>query len=301
MANTKPIVGFIGIGLMGTPMTLRLLQAGYEVHVWNRSAEKLEPVVAKGARKAATVADVAKAADITILCVRDMYAVEEVVFGPGGVVEGVGKSPSDASGKLLVDCSSIPPEKTKDLAGRFREATGMGWVDAPISGGVPGAEKGTLAVYCGGSEADVERARPVFSAFAANITRMGEVGAGQMTKLCSQLIVGTTLATIAEAISLGRRNGIDVTKLAPAFKGGFADSIPLQIFAPLMIQPGPKIGEISTMLKDLDTVTAAARASGSPVPIVSTAAEIYRYFVSHGRAYDDIVVLADYYGQKGKK
>ena len=296
MPDKKPVLGFIGIGLMGSPMTIRLLDAGYEVHVWNRSEEKLKPVLAKGAKQAGDVAGVAKAADIIILCVTDAKAVETVVFGPNGVVEGTARAPD----KLLLDCSSIPPDVAQALAKRLKDETGMGWVDAPVSGGVPGAEKGTLAVYCGGSEADVERARPVFNAFAANVTRMGESGAGQMTKLCSQLIVGTNIATIAEAISLGRRNGIDVSKLPAAFKGGFADSIPLQVFGPLMVKPGRKIGEISTMLKDLDTLTAAARKSGSPVPIVSTAAEIYRYFVSHGRAYDDIVVLADYYGQEPK-
>ena len=297
MANTKPVLGFIGIGLMGAPMTIRLLDAGYEVHVWNRSKDKLAPVLEKGAKQAANVAAVAKAADIILLCVTDVNAVEHVVFGPEGVVEGTGRAPD----KLLLDCSSIPPDRTQDFAKRLRDETGMGWIDAPVSGGVPGAQAGTLAVYCGGSEADMARARPVFDCFAANVTLMGENGAGQMTKLCSQLIVGTNLVTIAEAISLGRRNGIDVAKLPAAFKGGFADSIPLQIFGPMMVKPGRKIGEISTMLKDLDTVTTAARKSGSPVPVVSTAAEIYRYFVSHGRAYDDIVVLADYYGEKGKK
>jgi 3-hydroxyisobutyrate dehydrogenase-like beta-hydroxyacid dehydrogenase len=297
VSGRKPVLGFIGIGLMGTPMTIRLLDAGYEVHVWNRSKDKLRPVVAKGAKEAADVASVARSADITILCVRDVYAVEDVVFGAEGIVAGAGKG----SGKLLVDCSSIPPDRSRQLAKRLKDETGLGWVDAPVSGGVPGAENGTLAIYCGGVEADVERARPVFGAFATNVTRMGDSGAGQMTKLCSQLIVGTNLALIAEAISLGRRNGIDVEKLPAAFKGGFADSIPLQIFGPLMVKPGRKMGEISTMLKDLDTVTSAARMSGSPVPLVSTAAEIYRYFVSHGRTYEDIVVLADYYGQAEKK
>jgi 3-hydroxyisobutyrate dehydrogenase len=295
MSETKPIIGFVGIGLMGAPMTMRLLEAGYTVHVWNRSKDKLKPVVEKGAKEAANVAELAAASDIIILCVTHGPAVEEVVFGAGGIVEGVGKAPD----KLLLDCSTIPPELTKALAARLKDATGMGWIDAPVSGGVPGAEKGTLAVYCGGSEADMERATPVFSTFAANINRMGDVGAGQMTKLCSQLIVGTNFVAIAESISLGMRNGVDVTKLADAFKGGFADSIVLQVFAPLMIKPGRKMGEISTMLKDLDSVTNSARKSGHPVPLVSTVAEIYRYFVGQGRQYDDIVKLIDYYGKAG--
>ncbi len=297
MSGTKPVIGFVGVGLMGAPMSVRLLQAGYTVHVWNRSKDKLKPVVEKGAIEAGTVAELAAASDVIILCVTHGPAVEEVVFGKDGVVQGTGKAPD----KLLLDCSTIPPDLTKRLAARLKEQTGMGWVDAPISGGVPGAEKGTLAVYAGGSEADVERARPVFSAFSSNINRMGDIGAGQMTKLCSQLIVGTAFAAIAELISLGQRNGIDVSKLPAAFKGGFADSIVLQVFGPLMINPGRKMGELSTMLKDLDSVTNAARASGHPVPLVSTVAEIYRYFVGQGRQYEDIVKLIDFYGTAGMK
>ena len=297
MPATKPVLGFIGIGLMGAPMTLRLLDAGYTVHVWNRSAEKLKPVLEKGAVKAESIAALAKAADIILLCVTNGDAVEKVVFGPGGVTEGAGKAPN----KLVVDHSTIPPDVTRDYAERLMDETGMGWVDAPVSGGVHGAEAGTMAIFAGGSEADVAQAWPVFEAYGRNINRMGDNGAGQMTKLCNQLIVASNMVAIAETISLGRRGGIDVDKLPVALKGGFADSIPLQIFAPLMINPGRKLGEISTMLKDLDSVTATAKKTGSPVPLASAASEVYRYFVGQGRAYDDIVVLADFYGKAVKE
>jgi len=264
-------LGFLGIGLMGRPMTLRLLATGHDVTVWNRSRDKLAPVLAEGAREADSPAAVARAVEIVLMCVTDHRAAEEVLFGRGGVIEGAQR------GMMVVDFSSIPPASARDFSRRLAEK-GIGLVDAPVSGGVPGAEKGTLAIMAGGREEDVERVRPVVMHLAARFTRMGESGAGQTTKLCNQIIVGSLLPVIAEAIRLAEAAGVDATKLPEALKGGFADSLPLQIFGARMASRTfePSIGAAALMLKDLSNAAAVAAERGIELPMVQRALERYR-------------------------
>lgn len=197
----KPKLGYIGLGLMGRPMCLRLLAAGYEVTAWNRSRDKLAPVVEKGAKAATSPAEVARASDIIMMCVTDQNAAEQVLFGPNGVSQGGTRN------KLLVDFSSIAPASARDFAKRL-EKHGMGMIDAPVSGGVAGAEKGTLAIMAGGKAEHIERVRPVVMHLAQRFTRMGESGAGQVTKLCNQVIVGSLFPVIAEAIRLAEAAGV---------------------------------------------------------------------------------------------
>ncbi len=172
-------LGYIGIGLMGKPMVLRLLAAGHEVTVWNRSKEKLALVLEKGAKAAGSPAEVARASEIVMLCVTDQNAAEDVLFSPQGISQG-GKS-----GLLVVDFSSIAPASAREFANRLN-AKGIGMIDAPVSGGVPGAEKGTLVVMAGGKTEHIERVRPVVMQLAQRFTRMGDSGAGQVTKLCGR-------------------------------------------------------------------------------------------------------------------
>jgi 3-hydroxyisobutyrate dehydrogenase len=154
----------------------------------------------------------------------------------------------------------------------------MGWIDAPVSGGTMGAEQGTLAVMAGGDAADIERARPYVLAMARRLTHMGPTGAGQTSKLCNQVIVGCAMAVLAEATRLAVNAGIDASRLPEALAGGFADSIPLQLFVPRMVQGihSPPLGHIATMLKDLDTVIDVARDTSSPVPMSALAAQLFR-------------------------
>jgi 3-hydroxyisobutyrate dehydrogenase len=182
------------------------------------------------------------------------------------------------TGKLVVDFSSIHPDATRDIAARLKAANGMGWVDAPVSGGTKGAEEGTLAVMAGGDAADVERVRPYVLAMARRLTHMGPTGAGQTTKLCNQVIVGCAMAVLAEATRLAVNAGIDAGRLPEALTGGFADSIPLQLFVPRMVQGihSPPLGHIATMLKDLDTVADVARRTSSPVPMATLAGQLFR-------------------------
>ncbi|OAF18703.1 NAD(P)-dependent oxidoreductase [Bradyrhizobium neotropicale] len=265
-------LGYIGLGLMGTPMTRRLLNAGYEVTVWNRSHGKLAPLIEAGAKRAAAPRDVLATAGIVFTCLTDAAAVEEVIFGPEGLAAAPG------AGKLVVDFSSIHPDSARDLASRLKAANGAGWIDAPVSGGTKGAEEGTLAIMAGGEADDIERARPYVLAMARRFTHMGPIGAGQTTKLCNQVIVGCAMAVLAEATRLAVNAGIDANRLPEALAGGFADSIPLQIFVPRMVQEihSPPLGHIATMLKDLDTIADVAQATSTPVPMATLAGQLFR-------------------------
>jgi 3-hydroxyisobutyrate dehydrogenase len=265
-------LGYLGLGLMGTPMARRLLAAGYDVTVWNRSTDKAAALVAAGAKRATSPRDVLASAGIVFMCVTDATAVDEVIFG----LQGLSAAPG--AGKLMVDFSSIHPDAARDIAVRLKAANGMGWIDAPVSGGTKGAEEGTLAVMAGGDAADVERVRPYVLAMARRFTHMGPIGAGQTTKLCNQVIVGCAMAVLAEATRLAVNAGIDAERLPEALAGGFADSIPLQLFVPRMIQGvhSPPLGHIATMVKDLDTIADVARATSTPTPMASLAGQLFR-------------------------
>jgi 3-hydroxyisobutyrate dehydrogenase len=270
--GTTETLGYLGLGMMGFPMTRRLVSAGHDVTIWNRSPAKAAALVEAGAKLVDRPSDVADAASIIFMCLTDAAAVEEVVFGPDGLASASG------SGKLVVDFSSIHPDAARAIAARLRTTNGMGWIDAPVSGGSMGADQGTLAVMAGGEAADIERVRPYVLTMARRLTHMGPTGAGQTAKLCNQVIVGCAMAVLAEATRLAVNAGIDAGRLPEALAGGFADSIPLQLFVPRMVQGihSPPLGHIATMLKGLDTVIDVARDTSSPVPMASLAAQLFR-------------------------
>ena len=257
-------LAFCGLGLMGEPMVRRLLAAGHTVNVWNRTPAKAQALIQLGAQLCATPAEAASNVDGVFMCLLNTQAVEQVVFGPEGIVHALNL-------RWLVDHSSVPPELTRTWSQRFLEACEADWLDAPVSGGVAGVQAGTLAVMVGGSCIALENASQALQAYASNITHMGDSGAGQATKLCNQTIVASTVAAIAEAVGLAHRNGIDLKQLAKALQGGWADSKPLQVFVPRMVTPSqPSIGALSTMLKDVDTVMQVAQSSGAPMPVMAT-------------------------------
>jgi len=288
MNAAKPRLGFIGIGLMGRPMTLRLLAAGYAVTVWNRSRAKLAPVLDRGATAAESPAAVARVADIVMMCVTDQDAAVQILFGAEGVVAG------GTPGVVVVDFSSIAPASARDFAARLA-AAGMELVDAPVSGGTVGAEQGTLAIMAGGSEAAIARVRPVMTCLAQRFTHMGPSGAGQTTKLCNQVIVGCLFPVLAEAVRLAEAAGVDAKRLPEALRGGFADSTPLQVFGARMAERrfDPPLGTNATMLKDLENAAAVAREAGVPLPMVSAAAELYRLLGAQGRSAQEPSVLVE--------
>ena len=281
-------LGYIGIGLMGKPMVLRLLAAGHEVAVWNRSREKLAAVTEKGAKAMNSPAEVARFAEIVMMCVTDQKAAKEVLFGKGGVSKGRKKN------LLVVDFSSIAPASAREFHEKLK-AKEIYLVDAPVSGGTAGAEKGTLAIMAGGRAEDIERVRPVVMHLAQRFTRMGDAGAGQVTKLCNQVIVGSLFPVLAEAVRLAEAGGVDAKMLPEALKGGFADSLPLQIFGARMASRtfDPPLGTNAIMLKDLKNAAAVAKESGLPLPMAGAAAKRYKLLVEQGMSDKDPATLVD--------
>ncbi|WP_202891419.1 NAD(P)-binding domain-containing protein [Kribbella shirazensis] len=275
-------VGFIGIGLMGRPMALRLLAADARLVVWGRTPGKLRDVLAAGAEFAEAPAAVAQRASVVITCVSDTAAVEAVVFGPCGVAEG------GSAGKVLVDMSTIQPRRSRELAEQLRAQTGMGWVDAPVSGGPSAAAAGTLAVMAGGDPADFERVEPVLRHLAGGLTLMGPPGAGQTTKMVNQVIVGGCKSVIAEAIQLAMNAGLDARRLPEALAGGRADSVLLRQSIPKMVSGDfSPAGRLRTVLKDLDLVMELAGETGTPMPMTGLATQLHRMMITHGHADSD--------------
>lgn len=271
-------IGFIGTGLIGAPMVERLLECGRDVTVWNRSPDKCAPLVAAGARLADSPAALARDTDIVCLCLTDTAAVRDVVFGSGQLASAL------RSDSLVVDLSSIAPDATRDMASALELACGAAWLDAPVSGGVPAARAGRLIVFAGGEAADIVRAAPVFSALAQRVTHMGGHGAGQLAKSCNQQIVACNLLVIAEMLAFAERTGVDASRLPAALAGGFADSLPLQIFGPRMATntDTPRLGAVGTFRKDIAQVVRLAGEAGAHIPI--TAAALAQYDAAIGRA-----------------
>jgi 3-hydroxyisobutyrate dehydrogenase len=294
-SGSRPRLGFIGVGLMGGPMTSRLLDAGFQVTIWNRSAEKMAPLVAKGAVAADSPKGVAEASDIIMMCLTAAPAVREVVFGENGVAA------AGSADKVLVDFSSMRPDSTAEWATELRDKTGMGWVDSPVSGGVPGAEQGTLAIMAGGIQEDFDKVAPVVAHVSQRYTLMGPNGAGQSTKLANQIVAGCLFVVVCECINFARASGVDASKIPEALKGGFADSIPMQLFGPRFAadQYEPKMGAIETIVKDLDTIFDMARIAGQPVPMATRALDLFRLLSSKGYDNADLTSINKLYNDLG--
>jgi 3-hydroxyisobutyrate dehydrogenase len=291
-----PSIAFAGIGLMGLRMCRRLLAAGFPLTVWNRSPEKCAPLIEAGARQVNTPAELCAAADVVLLCLADTAVVREVVFGADGVVEGA------RAGQVLVDHSSLEPAATRAMAVELESRSGMRWVDAPVSGGTAGAEAGSLAIMAGGRGEDVERVRPVLAHLGQRLTHMGDVGAGQVTKACNQMIVACNALVIAEVVALAERSGVDASLIAPALAGGFADSKPLQILAPQMASSEfePVKWHVRTLLKDLDTAVQLSREDGSATPMTGLAAQLMRLHGSQGHFENDPSTLVKMFREQSR-
>ncbi|MGZ4959266.1 MAG: NAD(P)-dependent oxidoreductase [Methylomonas sp.] len=289
MAEQNYTLGFAGIGLMGRPLTLRLLAAGFRVNVWNRSAGKLSEVVAAGANECSSIAELVKASDVVILCLSDTAAVQAVVMH-----EVVAHGNAD---KLLIDLSSIHPETTRKLAALLQARCGMRWVDAPVSGGTAGAEQGTLAIMAGGADADIAIAREVLKPLYSRLTHMGAVGSGQTTKICNQMIVSCNVLVIAEMMALAKSAGVDATKIPEALAGGFADSRPLQIVGPEMASDcfEPVKWRVKTLLKDLGMAVDLSAKQGCAVPMSGLAAQLMQLHGSQGFLEQDPSTLIKLY------
>lgn len=292
-------IGFCGPGLMGAPMIEHLLRAGHRVTVWNHTRAKAEALTAAGATVADTPRDLAAHCAVVFLCVLDAAAVGDVVFGTEGILadthadQAASARASERHVRRIVDHSTIPPGATRTYAERAA-ALGVGWVDAPVSGGVPGAQAGTLAVMAGGADPDVEAVRPLIAAYAARLTHMGPAGAGQTAKLCNQAIVTATVAAIAEAVGLAQASGIDAARLSEALAGGWADSALLQTFVPRMTSTGhAPLGTLKTFQKDVDAIAEVARETGAVMPVSGTVQQVLRLGAAMGMSGADLSAFID--------
>lgn len=281
-------LGWIGLGDMGAPMAGRLLAAGHTLHVWARNPERLTALCAAGATAVESPRAVAARSDAVFLCVTDGKAVEAIVWGPDGIAAGA------PPGALVIDHSTIDPPTTRRAAERLA-AGGVGWVDAPVSGGSSGAAAGTLACFLGGSDADVARARPWMAAYTGNVTHMGPVGSGQITKSCNQAIVGTTIALWAEVLNYARKCGLDPARLVEALAGGWADSTIRQAHGRALAEGRFTRAPGNLLLKDLEIVGDLARESGSPMPVTSIVTTLYRLLVAQGHEPGGATALVQLY------
>ena len=269
-------VGFIGLGIMGSGMTANLVAKGHDVVVWNRTAVRMDPLVDLGASAASSPAEVAAGSDVVLICVSDSPDVEAVVEGPGGLLDGL------RAGSLVVDHSTISPAATVRLAALVAERGGS-WLDAPVSGGSEGAERGTLSIMIGGERDDLERAMLYLEAYGTTITRVGPVGAGQQAKIVNQiLVVGNQLA-VSEALLFAQQAGLDLATTIDAVKDGAAGSWMLANRGPQMIERDWRPGfSIDLQQKDLRLALEAADELGVPLPGTSLVFQLYRALQNKG-------------------
>jgi 3-hydroxyisobutyrate dehydrogenase len=290
----KPRLGFIGLGLMGTAMSLRLLEKGFAVNVWNLEPERVGPVVDAGATAKASPAEVTAASDIVLMCVLHTKAVEQCVFGSDGIAA------TASATKILIDHSTIDPAASRDYAERLHAETGMAWIDAPVSGGPLAARQGTLTVMAGGDAGSIAAVAAVMSDLAANVTHIGPSGAGQAAKVINQAIVGTTYVLMAEALMLAEAAGIDAAKLPQCLAGGHADGTLLQQLYPRMQARAfdPPLAYARQLLKDMLAVQSEIRSFGLELPLIERAVEQHRAHVAAGHEMADPASIVGLYEGK---
>jgi 2-hydroxy-3-oxopropionate reductase len=273
---TNQTIGFIGLGLMGKPMARNLHELGAQVVVHNRSSAAVEELTALGLASAASPAEVAERASIVITMLTDTPALETVLTGSNGVIHAIGND------SLVIDMGTTAVPATRALATRVKER-GAGYVDAPVSGGVVGAQAGTLAIMAGGDDNDFGRALPVLDALGSTITHVGEVGAGQVAKAANQVIVGLNIGAVAEALSLARRAGVDPARVREAISGGFAASRVLDAHGLRMIEGNFEPGaRCTTQHKDMSQALALAADLGLDLPATALNRALYQKLMDQG-------------------
>jgi 3-hydroxyisobutyrate dehydrogenase-like beta-hydroxyacid dehydrogenase len=281
-------IGFIGLGLMGTGFTKRLIATGHEVVGYDPDPARMDEAVKRGVQAASSAAEVAKAADIVLICVINTAAVEDATLGPRGVAA------SDIAGKVVVDHSTAEIKATLRIADQL-QARGAQFADAPVSGGPGAAETGTLAIMAGGPDGAIARIAPVMR-HLGTMTHMGATGAGQATKLVNQTIVLTNYCVLAEALRLGEAYGVDTRKIAAALAPGHAGSNLMPVLLPRMIEKdfAPR-GYVRQVLKDLEMLQAAAADEHVAMPMAAQALTLYRLLAASGRTELDASAVVTLY------
>ena len=274
-------VGFVGLGVMGAPMALNLQQAGHPLVVHNRGRGPVEELVAAGAEAASSAREVAERADVVITMLPDSPAVEDVVLGSDGVLDGA------SDGDLLIDMSTIHPTVSVAIAGAARER-GVRVLDAPVSGGDVGARDGTLSIMVGGQEADLVRARPLLEVLGKTIVHVGDHGAGQVVKACNQVVVAVTIAAVSEALVLGSKAGVEPDRILDVLGGGLAANRVMEMrrrnFLEHDFTPGFRV---DLHHKDLDIALESGGAYGVPLPVTGLVQQGFRALRAKGHGGDD--------------
>ena len=279
-------IGFVGLGIMGRPMAAHLVDAGYAVTVWNRTRNKMTALVERGAAPGESPRDVAARSDITITMVADTPDVLDVILGTEGVIHGVRR------GSIVADMSTISPVATREIAQTLHEH-GAEMLDAPVSGGEKGAIDAALSIMVGGKPEVFERVLPVFQKMGKAIVHLGEIGAGQVTKACNQLVLSLTLLGVAEAMTLARKSGVDPVKVRAALLGGFAQSRVLELHGQRMLDQNFEPGFRTRLYhKDMGIVMETGRSAGMPLVGGALAAQLYQVAMNQGLGEKDYSVLA---------
>jgi 2-hydroxy-3-oxopropionate reductase len=278
-------IGFIGLGLMGRPMVINLLKAGFHVSVWARREASLAPVVEAGAVALGSVAEVAAASEVVISCVADAPDVAQVALGEQGVADGAGE------GLVFVDMSTIAPAAARDIAAQLK-ARGVRMLDAPVSGGEVGAIAGTLTVMVGGEQAAFDKALPALQAVGKTINLVGDSGAGQVAKACNQILTGVGVAAVAEALNFAQKSGVDPARVREALLGGFAYSRILENHGQRMLDRNFKPGFKAWMhQKDMRIVMEEAHRMGLALPSAAVTAQMFNALVGSGMGEDDSIAM----------
>lgn len=281
-------IAFLGIGLMGSRMATRLIQAGFQVAVWNRTVSACDELIDIGAQ-ALELSDIGEY-PVILICLADDKAVE-------AVFEQI--QPNLKAKQVIVDFSSLSVAATKTLA-QAATTHDVTWIDSPVSGGTAGAEQGTLVIFAGGDAQTITELTPIYNVLSQRVTRMGDTGTGQATKICNQLIVAANSALIAEAVALADRAGVDTTLLAPALAGGFADSKPFQILTPRMATHTfePIQWKVQTLSKDLNNAVTLANNVNLDIPVAQKALLQLQTHQKNGFAEKDLATMIQLIEQK---
>jgi 2-hydroxy-3-oxopropionate reductase len=288
-------IGFIGLGIMGKPMSMNLLKAGYELVIYDVNSAAVNEVSKAGAKTGSSPKDVASQCDVIITMLPDSPQVEEVVLnGANSLIEGA------KPGSILIDMSSIAPAVSQKVAARLKEK-GIRMLDAPVSGGEPGAIKGTLSIMVGGEQSDFDCCLDILKAMGSSAVLVGKVGAGNTTKLANQIIVAVNIAAVSEAFTLAVKAGVDPERVYQAIRGGLAGSSVLDAKAPMMMSGNFNPGfRINLHIKDLKNALATGHETGSPLPLTSMVMEFMQSLKADGLENLDHSALARFYEKISK-
>jgi len=282
-------IGFIGLGIMGRHMATNLLKAGYSLKVYDIVPEAVANLKEKGAEAADSIADVAKSCKTIVTMLPNSPHVKAVVLGEGGVAS------SAQPGTLIVDMSSIAPDASKEMEAALKEKN-IRMIDAPVSGGEPKAEDGTLAIMVGGKEEDFNEAKPLFDVMGSSALLVGPIGSGNTCKLSNQMIVALNIAALAEGLLLAKKAGADPEKVFNAIKGGLAGSTVMNAKAPMMLEGNFKPGfKIDLHIKDLNNALETAQSSGMPAPLTASVMQILQALKLDGEGQSDHSAILKFY------